>query len=171
MQAANHTIRPMPGRSAMRRRIPKPAKNAPRRARFVVPFTQIRPITSAVVTYPSGASRLSADSIPSPRGMPTMVTSTSAPAKGPTMPTSAPQPMEPPTFLPAAAAVSAARGKSPTNTKPKTAIEIVTASHSRARKPMMSPVKMPLRSTRFTWPATVPRAIRGSSRDTTSPPT
>ena len=36
---------------------------------------------------------------------------------------------------------------------------------------MMTPVKMPRRSSPRTSPSTVPRAIRGSRRDTTSPPT
>src|SRR5690349_17642849 len=40
-----------------------------------------------------------------------------------------------------------------------------------ARNPMMTPVKMPRRSTPRTSPSTVPRAMCGSLRETTSPPT
>ena len=114
---------------------------------------------------------MSADSIVMPSGMPTIDASTSTAAIGPTMPISAPQPNDAATRFPADAAVSAARGSSPTNTSPSSAIEMVTATQRYTSVPMMSPVNSARRSTRRTSPSTVPRAICGSRRDTTSPPT
>ena len=124
-----------------------------------------------VVTYPTGASTFSAESMVRPSGIPRIVTSTSTATNSPTIPISAPQPNEAAMRLPAAAAVSAARGSRPTNTRPSRAIEMVTAIHRYANVPMMRPVNSARRSTRRTSPSTVPRAICGSRRDTTSPPT
>ena len=72
---------------------------------------------------------MSAESIPKPNGIPTIVTSTSTARIGPTMPISAPHPTVGQNLRPAAAVASAARGNSSTNRNPSKATESVTAIH------------------------------------------
>ena len=160
MHTTNHTTSPSPGISATRRRIPKPAKNAPMRAavrRALHPEPADDERRGHVA---EGREHVEAREHGEAEGQAEQRRQHQRPRPAVRRRRrAAPHPNDAPTRLPAAAAVSAARGSNATNTSPSSAIEIVTASQRYARNPMMMPVKMPRRSTPRTSPSTVPRAM------------